>query len=118
MTGGDPKSAVSHGYIVNRDRDLATTWTKHKAITHYENCQIINFDLKRDHIVTPIETIANSALGIEAWALHDLGLMETPPNSSRLLTLHLARLHRLLVHPRRLYPWDAPDRIYDCMVRL
>ena len=109
MMGGDPKSAVEHGYIVNRDPELASAWTKHKAVTNHENFHNINVDLKRDHI-TPIETIANSALEIEGWALHDVGLMEP-----RLLHIHRL-LHLRLV--QALHPRDAPDRIYDCMVRL
>ena len=64
--GRRPEIRSRHEYIVNREFDLATTWTKRKAITHYENF----------HNIIPIETIANSALGIEGWAFHDVGLLE------------------------------------------
>ena len=74
--GRDPKSAADHEYIVNRDPELATAWTKHKAITNYENFHNINVDMNWGHS-TPIDLIANSALGIESWALHDVGLVET-----------------------------------------
>ena len=74
--GGEAKPAADHEFIVNWNPDLATAWTKHKAISNYENFHNINVELKSDHIITPIETIANSALGIDGWALHDVGLME------------------------------------------
>ena len=74
--GGDPKPTVDHEFIVNRNPDMATAWTKHRAIVNYESFHSINVDLKSDHIITPIETITNSALGIDGSALHDVGLME------------------------------------------
>lgn len=61
---------------MNRDPNMATAWTKHRAIVNYENFHNINVDLKSDHIITPIETIANSSLGISGWALRDVGLLE------------------------------------------
>ena len=62
--------------------------------------------------VTSLDEITMSALGIEVWALHDMGEMEMPP-----YTLHRLLPHRCFRHLRRLHPRDAPDRIYDCMVR-
>ena len=76
--GGDPKPAADKEFIVNRNPDMATAWTKHRAIVNYENFHSIDVDLKSDHIITLIETISNSALGIDGWALHDVGLMEGP----------------------------------------
>ena len=76
--GGDPKPAADHEFIVNRNPEVATAWTKHKVIVNYDNFHNFNVELKSDHIITPIETIANSALGIDGWALHDVGLMEDP----------------------------------------
>ena len=55
---------------------MATTWTKHRAIVNYENYHGINVDLKSNHIVTDIQKIANTALGIDGWAFHDVGLLE------------------------------------------
>ena len=43
--GEDPKPAVVHELVANRDPELATAWTKHKAITNYENFHNIGFDI-------------------------------------------------------------------------
>ena len=68
--GGDPKPAE---IAANRDIELATRWTRHKAITNYENFHNIGADMGRNY-VTPIEVVAKSSLGIEGWALFDVGL--------------------------------------------
>lgn len=70
--GGDPKLAE---FIANRNPELATYWTKHKAITNYETYHMIGVDMGRDY-VTPIEIVANSSLGIDGWALFDVDLMD------------------------------------------
>ena len=70
--GGDPKPTVDHEFVVNRNPDMATVWTNHRAIVNCEIFHGINVDLKSDHIITPIETIANSSLGTDGWALHDV----------------------------------------------
>ena len=51
------------------------TWTKHKAISNYENFYNIGVDMGTDHI-TSIETVANSSLGIDGWALFDVVIAE------------------------------------------
>ena len=73
--GGNPKPVVEHEIVANRNPELATAWTKHKAITNYENFYNIGVDVGRDYI-TSIETVANSSLGIDGWALFDVGLAE------------------------------------------
>ena len=35
--GGDPKPTSGHEFDVNRDPNMATAWTRHKAIVNYEN---------------------------------------------------------------------------------
>ena len=81
--GGDPKPAAGHEFVVNRDPDVATAWAKHRAIVSYENFHGINVDLKSDHIVTDIQKIANSALWIDGWALHDVGFLEDAGDAGR-----------------------------------
>ena len=73
--GGNPKPAVEHEIVANRDPELATAWTKHKAITNYENFYNTGVDMGRGYI-TSIATVANSSLGIDGWALFDVGLAE------------------------------------------
>ena len=70
--GGDPKPTE---FMPNRDAELATSWTRHKAITNYKNFHNIGGDMGRDY-VTPIEVVANSSLGIDGWALFDVGLAD------------------------------------------
>ena len=73
--GGNPKPVVENDIAANRNPDLAAAWTKHRAITNYENFYSIGVDMGRDHI-TSIETVANLSLGIDGWALFDVGLAE------------------------------------------
>ena len=75
--GGDQKPQLCpvEKFVANRDPELATAWTKHKAITNYENHHNINVDMSRNY-VTPIEVVANSSLGIDGWALCDVGSAE------------------------------------------
>ena len=54
MTGGDPKPAVDHEFIVNRNPELATAWTKHRAIGNYENFHNINVDLSETTSFPPL----------------------------------------------------------------
>ena len=61
---------------MNRDTNMATAWTKHKAIVNYENFHGINVDLKSNLIDTDVHKIANTALGIDCWALYDVGSLE------------------------------------------
>ena len=46
---------------------------------NYEEFHGINVDLKCKHIVTDIQVIANSSLGIDGWALYDVGSLEEIP---------------------------------------
>ena len=57
----------------NLDPELATAWTKLKAIQKYENFHNKTVDTDSYHD-TPIEIIAATSLGIDGWALQGLGL--------------------------------------------
>ena len=46
MMAGDPEPAVDQDFIVNRTPELATAWTKHKAVANYENFHNTNVDMK------------------------------------------------------------------------
>ena len=66
----------------NRDPELATAWTKLKAIQNYENFHNKTFDIDSYHN-TPIEIIAATSLGIDGWSLQGLGLTnDVSPASS------------------------------------
>ena len=45
---------------------MATAWTKLRAIVNYGNFHNINVELNSDHIITPVETIANLPSGSTA----------------------------------------------------
>ena len=54
--GGNPKPVVEHEIAANRNPELATAWTKHRAITNYVNVYNIGVDMGRDYI-TSIERL-------------------------------------------------------------
>ena len=66
----------------SRDPELATAWTKLKAIQNYENFHNKTFDIDSYHDI-PIEIIAATSLGIDGWLLQGLGLTnDVSPASS------------------------------------
>ena len=61
--------------IVHATPEMSTAWTKHRAVYNYEKfmTEAHGPDIKHD---ISIETIANTSLGIQGWALSDFGNSE------------------------------------------
>ena len=60
---------------------LHTTWAKRKAIANYEKFMNFQYDLNLGW-ATHIDTVAATSLGIEGWALYDVGTLEDDRSSS------------------------------------
>ena len=60
---------------------LHSTWAKRTAIQNCENFMYAEYDTNLDW-ATHIDTVAATGLGIEGWALYDVGTLDEPGTSS------------------------------------
>ena len=74
--GGNPKPAEEP--IDCNDPEMATAWTKRRAIRNYEKWHNDTHGTHLDYD-TPIEVVARTSLGINGWALHEFGNQVTYP---------------------------------------
>ena len=76
MMGGKPKPAKE--LIDCNDPEMATAWTRRRAIRNYAKWHNTSYGTHLDN-PTPIDVVARSSLGINGWALHDFGDEVTYP---------------------------------------
>ena len=60
---------------------LHSTWAKRKAILNYKNFMNAEYGSNLDW-ATHIDTVTATSLGIEGWALYDVGTLDEPEISS------------------------------------